>query len=402
MHVLNYLADPSCARAMDDSLCTEYRLLCSGTIYRNIIGDWSKSEASRFLLAHPLTLYAASRPIYDYPLELVLPIRVAQVKETKPLMGGSSIDIFHADGEVAKDLAALLTLLCRRLITVSGKTKEQHARYPYHEFAHMPLPVATTFRRDYWPPLPATVITSFHGQEITDNNPPPLAVDPAKLTALLIGLPGTRYAENIVASARLYALALELIREQPDIAYQLLISAVETMANEALGDFQPSDDEKVEHHRAVYDLVKRLGMMDDVARQVAIAACKKEHWATRKFKQFLTDNLDGAIWDTADQLFKTLPNSTPQRDHLQKTLGTIYKARSKATHFGQQFPASASYAGGPTVPAALVSTLMGAEPVFPPIAWFERVVNSAIRRFWERSLKPVPSDAGERPQQPSS
>ena len=251
---------------------------------------------------------------------------------------------------------------------------------------HPPLPVVTSMRRVYWPPLPATVITSIDRQEFHDNNPPPLPVDPLALTALLVGLPRTQYAENIVASARLYALALQMIREQPDLSYQLLISAVETIANEALRTFQPDDNEKVEHQRTVLDLVKDLGVADEAARKVAIAACKREHWATRKFKKFLTDNMDESIWDEGDDLFKILPQFVPPRDQLQKTLGKIYDARSKSTHFGRAFPASGSYAGGPTIPARLITSLLSSEPIFPPVVWLERIVNSALRRFWERSI----------------
>jgi hypothetical protein len=390
MYVLQFLADPACGAEPSKSLSVEYRLLCSGTVYRNIIGDWSKSEASRFLLAPPLMLYAASRPIYEYPLELLLRFKVAQQKKTAQGMGGSTISsIFHPDAEVAQDLAALLTLLCRRLMTVSGKSQEEHADYQYPEFGHVPFPVATSLRRIYWPPLPATVITSISSQEVHDNNPPPLSVDPQALTALLTALPSSQYAESIVASARLYALALELIRDQPDISYQLLISAVETLANEALNSFQPDDDEKVEHQRTVFNLMKDLGIGDDIARQVAIAACKREHWATRKFKKFLKDNIDSSIWEKEDDLFKTLPNSVPLRDQFEKTLGKIYDARSKATHFGQQFPISAAYAGGPMIPAAITTSLLSADPIFPPVVWFERLVNKAITRFWQSSVSAV-------------
>jgi hypothetical protein len=286
-HVLRYLGDPFCARPEDASLWVEYRLLSSGVIYRKIIGDWSKSEAARFLLAPPLMLYATSRPLDDYPLEMVLHFKVAQETETTQALGVSTASItFYPDSEVPRDLAALLTLLCRRLITVSGKSKEQHTNYPNPEFGHTPLPVVTSMRKIYWPPLPATVISSIDKQEIHDNNPPPLAVDPTSLTALLIGLPRARYAECIVASARLYALALQLIREQPDLSYQLLISAVETIANEALRSFQPDDDEKVKHQHVVFDLVKGLGIKNEVARKVAIEACKREHWATRNSRNF--------------------------------------------------------------------------------------------------------------------
>jgi hypothetical protein len=402
MHVLQFLRDPECTGAPDDAMQAEYRLLCSGTLYRTIVGDWSKSEVSRFLLAPPLKLFAASRPIYDYPLELLLSFKVAQVNATMPGIGGSTVsNIFHPDAEVARDLAALLSLLCRRLVTVSGKTKEEHAHYPYHEFGHLPLPV-TALRRVYWPSLPATVITSLKSQEIHDNNPPPLAVDPGMFTTMLTGLPKSPYAESIVASARLYALALEMIREQPDLSYQLLISAVETIANEALSGFQPDDDEKVRHKRPVYDLAKELSMCDAQAKQMAIEACKGEHWATRKFKKFIVDNIDDSIWDQEDDLFKPLPNWIPQRTDLEKILGKFYTARSKATHFGEQFPISASYAGGPQIPAALATSLMGTGPVFPPVAWFERLVNNAVRNFWKKSLAPDQNDAGAQPTQSST
>ena len=179
----------------------------------------------RFLLAPPLLLYAASRPFDEYRLELVLRLTVAEVRETQ----GPVTSTFHPDEEVARDLAALLTVLCRRLITVMGKSAERIAGDEYPQFDRIPLPVATSIRKIYWPPYPLSVITSGSlaeqkvEQKIEDNNPPPKPVDPKALTALLLGLPQVAHAESMIASARLYTLALEFIREQPDIAYQFLI-----------------------------------------------------------------------------------------------------------------------------------------------------------------------------------
>jgi hypothetical protein len=39
--------------------------------------------------------------------------------------------MFYPDEEVARDIAALLTVLCRRLITVMGKSAEQFAEHEY-------------------------------------------------------------------------------------------------------------------------------------------------------------------------------------------------------------------------------------------------------------------------------
>ena len=384
MYVLDYLADPGCTRRPGDALCADYRLLCSGSVYRRTDGEWYKSEGARFLLKPPFLLYAASRPFDEYPLELVLRLTVARVQEGT----STNVLILHPDEEVAQDLAALLTVLCRRLITVMGKSAERLADYEYPEFDRIPLPVSR-IRRVYWPPHPPTVMIGWDRQEIHDNNPLPTPVDPDRLTALLQGLPRLAYAKSIVASARLYALALELIREQPDLAYQLLISSVETIANEALRDFQPDDFAKVKHQQAVYNLAVELGLGEEKARRLAIEACKNERWATKKFKKFLTDNLDDSVWKDEDDLYRMPPGFLRlSREHLQETLDNIYRARSKATHRGQQFPATASYSGGPRISvrasmARLDSALSDSPAPFPPVVWFERIVNVAIRTFWE-------------------
>jgi hypothetical protein len=160
-YVLRYLKDPDRANKAAGSVSFEYRLLCSGTIHRKIIGDWLKSDVARLLLTPPLMLYAAGRPIDDYPAELVLSFGVELVTEAT----GSMTTMFFPDSEIAWDLAALLTLLCRRLITVSGKCMERHPEPYRFGPGYTPLPVIKAFRRVYWPPLPFSVLTSSEGQE---------------------------------------------------------------------------------------------------------------------------------------------------------------------------------------------------------------------------------------------
>jgi hypothetical protein len=394
MHVLEYLRDPSCARRPHDSCCADYRLLCSGIIYRETPGEWYKSESARFLLAPPLLLYAASRPFDEYPLELVLRLTVAFVRETEK--GGfpegimPPVTMFYPDEEVAKDLAALLTVLCRRLITVMGKSAERLADYQYPEFQRIPQPVRS-MRNVYWRPHPIGLVIGWNSKEIEDYNAPPKPVDPSALTALLLGLPHVAHAESIVASARLYALALELIHDRQEIAYQLLVSAVETIASETLPD--PDDDEKTTRMQRVFDLAKTYGLEEGKARNLAITACNVEtRWATRKFMKFLTDNTDDKIWG-ADDLYRVLPQLLPNRGSFPQTLSKIYRARSGATHAGEQFPVTASYTGGPRIPARVATKMLSLDPVFPPVVWFERVVNVAIRTYWERAVSAL-SDTG--------
>jgi hypothetical protein len=191
-----------------------------------------------------------------------------------------------------------------------------------------------------------------------------------------------------VASCRLYALALELIHERPDVAYQLLISSVETIANDALRTFQPDDDRKVEHQKGVYELALSLNLDEATARRLAVEACRREWWATKKFKKFLTDNVAESVWTEKDELFHRMPQEvTPKQDHFERTLGKVYEARCKATHEGHPFPVTASYTGGPSISVRAGQTLFGTDAPFPPVVWFERVVNSALSGFWERSVQ---------------
>jgi hypothetical protein len=289
MNVLEYIADPMCQKKLEGSLTAEYRMLCSGTLFRDVVGDPFKSEVARILLDRPFVLFATSRPLEDYPQELMLELSVPSVEIHQPSKTGTFTYGFHPDKEVASDLAALLCLLCRRSITVCGKTRERPADYAHPLFGLLgyPMPLATTGRRVFWRPHPISVAYSLQGAAYRDYNPPAKAVDPHRLTMLLTGLPRTKYAESIVMSCRLYALALELIHDRSDLAYPLLISSVETIANAVLERFQPNDDAKVAHKKAVYDLAIDLQLSKESAKQLAMAACKGEYWATRKFKDFL-------------------------------------------------------------------------------------------------------------------
>jgi hypothetical protein len=203
------------------------------------------------------------------------------------------------------------------------------------------------------------------------------------------------YAESIVASARLYALALELVREQPELAYQLLISSVETIANAVLRDFEPDDDIKVRHRQRVYNLATRLKLGEEAARNLAVEACRGEHWIKRKFTKFLMDNIDDSLWENDDDLFRIPREFLPRQADLQKTLGKIYDARSRATHSGHRLPVWGLCSGGPTMPWPATVELLSSDSPFPPVSWFERIVNLAIRSFWERSIAGLPPAAPE-------
>jgi len=390
MFVIDYLADPTCKSHSAELLTAEYRLLCSGVLYRDVVGDPYKSEISRILLDEPLVLFALNRPLNEYPLELALVLTIARAEEK--LVGGNveSSYSFHPSDEVVSDIAALLSLLCRRLITVSGKVNERPTdyRHPLFGFQSIPMAVSNSFRRIYWRPHPLMVLYSLDGTKYEDYNPQPKAIDPHWLTRMLLRLPRLENASSIVSACRLYASALEMIHSRQDIAYQLLISSIETMANSVLKDFQPDDGDKLQHKNPVYRLAIELGISKDISKRLAIEACKGEFWATRKFKKFILDNVGESVWSTPDELFHRAQNDVfPKRENFEVILGDIYQVRSKATHRGERFPHSSAYTGGPNIDVRAANQLFNAKTAFPPVIWFERIVNDSLCRFWEHACE---------------
>jgi hypothetical protein len=403
MYVLEYLSDPQSQKKPKNSLTAEYRLLCSGTLHHHCFGDYEKSEGPRILLLDPLRLFVVSRPFYDYPLELALQLKVAEAEESEEFKGIPSTYHFHPDEEVVRDLAALLSLLCRRLITVAGKATQQISDYEHVLYGKepMPMPLANQMQRVFWRSHPSMVLTSLHGQEVQDYNPRPKAVEARSLTRLLLGLPSVPYAKNLVIACRLYALALELIHDRPDIAYQHLISSVETIANGVLRDLQPPEDAMLERQKGLYDLALSLKLGEETAKKLAIEACRGEWWAGRKFKQFLQEYVSETVWGGPDELFHRLHQEVmPKCEDFERTLRKIYAARSKATHEGQSFPPSASYTGGPYMAVRTGTALYGADSPFPPVIWFERIVNSALCGYWQRSVPTSPVEVEADPGRP--
>ncbi|MBN2022980.1 MAG: hypothetical protein JW809_09310 [Pirellulales bacterium] len=381
MHILDYLRDAeqnihvdenSVARFEprldENSVRVEYRLVCSGTLFpRDFPGDWNRSDTARVLLSLPVELLVASRPYDSYPQELVLRFVVPLVSETDGKISHS----YHPDQETASDVAALLTLLCRRLVTVAVKVREQHqspALSPILE--DFPVPAATVTRVSYWKPRPMDLLYSLHGVRVRSYHPPPQPFDTTGIITMLLSLPKSPIARAVLRAARLYALAMELIESQVEICYQLFISAVETMAGAVLKDWEPDPQSKI--------------------------SAKGNGWSKRKFKKFLLDNLDRGAIGREDDLFIVPQEFCPKDDQIEKALGKVYDIRSGATHAGRSYPASAAIGPSPSVPAKAIDAVVNLRPTFPPIGWFERVVNNAVCNYLRRELRAGTAPEGDR------
>jgi hypothetical protein len=376
----------------EESVRVEYRLVCSGTLVpSHFHGDWSHSDGARILLRLPVELLVASRPYEHYPQELVLRFIAPLVSETN----GSVHHQYHPDGEVAADLAALLTLFCRRLITVSVKMREQYAASADIPpiLADFPIPAVTAVRMSHWKQRPVDFLHGLDGVHVESNQPRIQPFDSSMIMRTLLALPKLTMATAIVRAARLYASAMERVESQPDTSYQFLISAVETVASAALEGWKPSEKEQVDSKSGfVAWAMKGEGLSKDVAERLALQAAKDNPWASRKFKRFILDNLERAALDGEDDLFIVPNEFYPKSDEIDDALGEIYHCRSGATHSGHALPHSAAI--GPTVrlPTRALDAVLNQERAFPPVGWFERVVNNAICRYiWSQIAQLAPA-----------
>ncbi len=243
MYVINYLSGEYGYPGDAGAIVTEYRLLCSGELYNSRVQtlEWRKGDTTRRLLHHPFLLRVVSQPFDDYPQELSLRISAPEsVTETK---GVSSL-ILRPDDDIAEDLCALLTLFLRRLITIYAKVR---ISYPPNPAAHQgqqsgsydwPQPLVNSATKVAWRKRPVSIGWGMGGVErFVDHNPPPLGIDPETLQSKLLGVARIGPKEAYIRSTRLYAKAMRLIEEWPDVAYQHLVSSIETIASSSAPSF---------------------------------------------------------------------------------------------------------------------------------------------------------------------
>jgi hypothetical protein len=187
-------------------------------------------------------------------------------------------------------------------------------------------------------------------------------------------------AKAVVRAARLYALAMETIEKQHEIAYQLLISAIETMAGATDLKWQPTTEDRLglQSSRAIVSIAEAKRIDQQVAHELAIAACRDHGWKGQRFRAFIEENVVPTDLSVEDDLFWVPNEYCPVGESFTRALKMIYQARGGATHEGREYPLSACIGPSPMRPVEAWNQLMTEESPFPPIGWFERVVNNAI------------------------
>jgi hypothetical protein len=195
-------------------------------------------------------------------------------------------------------------------------------------------------------------------------------------------------AVALVRAARLYQDALWLVESEPSLAWLMMVSAVETAANQwRKGKEAPVDRLKTSKPR-LCDYLLSLGT--DVPERVA-EEIAESLGSTKKFMDFVLDFLPPPPSTRPPVAFQH-PWDTGE---IRETLRTIYGHRSRALHDGIPFPApmcQPPFPLGLAIPAERPTALAASEsggtwlardtPIF--FHTFEYIARAALLEWWRR------------------
>lgn len=140
------------------------------------------------------------------------------------------------------------------------------------------------------------------------------------------------HAVALVRAARLYQDALWLAESQPELAWVLLVSAMEAIATQRQADTTNPVDVLKTANKRLYETLWAAGGEELVAK--AASDLSRTLAATGRFLDFAVEFLPEAPRRPDAQVF---PISWT-RDELRQSLALIYGYRSRALHDGTPFP----------------------------------------------------------------
>jgi len=221
-------------------------------------------------------------------------------------------------------------------------------------------------------------------------------IDPGLLTSRfedLLRLP-FEYHEAFILACRMYQEAIMAIDDKPDIAYLLLVSAVEVF----VAKFMPrtSEDE------LSTDLVQALAKCDPEPRKILLRRILElDRGISRNFVSFVTAHVADDFWLQSPKI--SADQGRVSREELPELLKRIYNQRSKTLHEAEPFPPNVLAPPNNDTeidrrPEITVGQRKWTQPQFVPyVRFFERLVQHVLVTFLKiKSEAPVEEEAGRR------
>lgn len=184
--------------------------------------------------------------------------------------------------------------------------------------------------------------------------------------------------QKLILAAKFYHKAIEIIEDQPDIAYLHLVSAIEILCQDTdIGNIQIMD-----YDPHLSDLINKI---EDKELKNAIekTLIKRERFISRRFVRFILDHIDESFW--SDGLRPQFGKVDPEE--LQLYLKRIYHQRSKTLHTGELFPPSVfrnplqDSEVDPSIAIMAGDKKWEAKDYIPNPYFFERLVNHVLKNY---------------------
>jgi hypothetical protein len=386
----------------------EYRLHSWGELFSPFVGDREHSIAARFILTEfPFKLFSSSTP-YDDPLPQKLCLTFRAPREERWHSNNSCVSGFFSH-EIAKELAAFLSLVTRRRIFV-----DKQIRYEG-------LPVEDE----------AELYSRSHVQERQRLK----EIQPKEIYRLLDNLQNMdrSIANGFILAMRLYHSAIGIMYTEPEFSYLLLVTCLEAVSSAVFKDFQIDDEERF--------LDSRFPGWDKICNALPVKCkqklkdllLKNEPHTFGRLLKFITENVPAHFFsdekdDAKPDYHVALVGSrdslkefaqeygidymveadlndrmiaqkyvvrSPQtiteiervkRARLKQALQDIYNARSRLIHEGRRLPKSIVFGLFRGLPTEALAEMQEREESkshmkIPPLLTFERLVSCSMLEF---------------------
>ena len=211
----------------------------------------------------------------------------------------------------------------------------------------------------------------------------------------------------VIRAIHQYQLSLLTFREDVGLAYSMLVSSIESMAQRFFDKNFSFND--LSDHTEWEKLFLESGISEESEKQIKNKLLKNERFLSRRFRDFVINNLPDSFWTSPDsrakerddyissrsqepkrknhdKLWRGLYNleNKPQKNELNNILKSIYNVRSKFSHIGKSPPAEAIglyETASINVDFASQKGRLKFVRSVPSFFWFERVVHDSILNF---------------------
>jgi hypothetical protein len=373
----------------------EYRLLSWGEIYTPFLSDREHSIAAQFILREfPFKLFSISTAYSEIPQKLCLTFNAPL--ETKKIDFVTSHEI-NAN-EIAKEFAALLSLITRRRVFAIGQTRQDG----------FPLETSSqTYERSQ----------TQETQQMVEINPHFFYDLLKKLQTM-----DRKLAESYMLAVRLYHSAIEQMYSEPEFSYIFLVMCIEAISsvryeNRELLNYKDKNSLE-EYLNSRFRGWKEFCDITTTDKWLKVTEMllSDAYFAMRKFRKFIIEYLPEKFWneeiDDAKPDYLTgmvVPgvdgrgkeeyshsNKKIQdyemidRLKLKRVLDQIYDSRSKLVHTGTRLSPSIVLGHYRRIPVEAFTPIMNQKMKnwkginIPPLLTFERMVSYSLIGFLEK------------------